>query len=653
MESPLRLKMYSQKLNNKQPMNNDDLFQVASDRLRLLNDHGLTERFGKLSMGNEMGNNNTSAIKEEDNLSEAEKRSLQEDTNETSIVKDVMEKSSIDITKPGKDTWKDEGHAEDVKEKTQPTTTDEAKDEDTQAKAKGFASNHTTRVLENDSMERDSDASDVNIENQTPPTAEAESVQEKAATLVSEDATTELGKVIQEADSHEDCMKENMNMIPTDEAKDVLEEEAKDFQEELTGLNSNNTESMLKNDLLGEDTCKNDMNMENKMHPTAEVEDVQEKATGMTSHHSRSSLENDLLEGDAPEDDVNINHQKDPKVENKFDQLHLEARLDFDDKTSEFEDKPHEDKQDASEVNPSANGIDVQEKAIISASDAPLKLTNPFEGSGDEITEVRQPEKFPSNGSVESKGGISEILSSFSLEGTEEYENQEACLREHLLVTCNHYLNNEHSIQQGDEITEVRQLEKSPNDRSVEAEGGNSESLSISSAGDTEEYVKQGDTCAREHMLITDNHDLNNEPSIQQGGEITDFRQPKKSPKDEPVEAKGGNSENPSSSSFEDTEEYEKQEETCSREHLLVTYNHQLNNEPSVQQGDEVTELSQPENSRNDGSVEAEGGNSESLTSSSLEDTEEYEKQEESSLREHVLVTYIHHLNNDPPIQQG
>jgi len=48
-------------------------------------------------------------------------------------------------------------------------------------------------------------------------------------------------------------------------------------------------------------------------------------------------------------------------------------------------------------------------------------------------------------------------------------------------------------------------------------EGGNLESLSSSSLEDTEEYVKLEETCVREHMLVTDNHDLNNDPSIQQG----------------------------------------------------------------------------------------------------------------------------------------
>ncbi|KAL9319452.1 hypothetical protein ACSQ67_015969 [Phaseolus vulgaris] len=520
-------------------------------------------------MGNEMGNNNTSAIKEEDNFSESQKKGFQEDTNETSIA-NVVKKASIDITnEPGKD---------------------EANDEDSQEKTTGFASNHTKRVLENDSMKGDTRASDVNMENQTPRTAEAEVVQEKAAAaLVSEDTTTELEKVTLQEDSHEDYMKENMQMIPSDEGKDVQEEEAKAFQEEVTGLDSNNTKSWLKNDVLGEDTCKNDMNMENITHPTSEVEDVQEKDTGITSNYSRSSLENDLLEGDDPEDDTNVNHEKHKTVEEKFDELHIETRLDFDDETSEFDDKTQEDKQDAIVVNPTANGIDVQGKNIISASDAALKLTNSLEGSGDEITELRQPENSPNDGSVEAGGGKSEILSSFSLESSEEYEKQETCLREHLIETCNHHLSNEPSIPQGDEITEVRH----PDNRSVVTEGGNLESLSSSSSlEDTEEYVKLEETCVREHMLVTDNHVLNNDPSIQQGDEEAEVRQHDSS-KVGSVEAEGRNSESLSSSSLEGTEEYEKQEESCLREEILLTCNHHLDNEPPILQAyeEEMTVL--------------------------------------------------------------
>lgn len=56
--------------------------------------------------------------------------------------------------------------------------------------------------------------------------------------------------------------------------------------------------------------------------------------------------------------------------------------MDFDDKTSEFEDKPQEDKQDENEVNPIANGIDVQGKTTILGPDDPLNLTNALEGAG-------------------------------------------------------------------------------------------------------------------------------------------------------------------------------------------------------------------------------------------------------------------------------
>ncbi|RDY01183.1 hypothetical protein CR513_15527, partial [Mucuna pruriens] len=223
-------------------------------------------------------------------------------------------------------------------------------------------------------------------------------------------------------------------MTPTAEAKDV--------QEEAAGLKSNHAASILENDLLGEDTCKSDMNVENKMHPTNEVEDVQEKDTGMNSDYTRSSLENDLLKGDAHEDSVNVDHHKHQTVEGKDDPI--AAGLDFSDKTSEFEDKFQEDKQDA-------NGTDVQGKTTISASDDPLNLTNSFEGAGDEITEVRQPQNSPNAGPVEA-------------EGTKEYEKQEeSCLREHLLVTYNHHLNNEPSIQQGNKVVTLNAVNMSNN----------------------------------------------------------------------------------------------------------------------------------------------------------------------------------------------
>ncbi|XP_029127299.1 uncharacterized protein LOC114915942 isoform X2 [Cajanus cajan] len=576
-------------------------------------------------MGNEMGNNNTSAIKEEDNISEAERKTFQEDTSElangvsqdihagndkeenqnipTSIAKDVMEKASSGITNElGPDTWQEDGHSEDVKGKTQTIATDEAKDDDTHEKAIWFASNHTTSMLENDSMEGDTHAVDVNMENQMLPTAEAEDIQEKAegvvsedaatelgkfglqedshacdknmenqmlptaeaegvqakaSGVVSEDATTELGKVTLQEDSHADDVKDKMDMIPTDEARDVQEkaagvisedataeiervtlqedsqvdgvkekmemvptDEAKDVQEEASVLNPNNTASIFENDLLGEDTSKSDMNVENKMHPASEFEDVQEKATGMASDCTRISFENDLLKRDNHENDGIVDHQKHQTVEGKDD--HVAARLDFDDKTSEFEDKLQEDKQDGNVVIPVDIGIDDEGTTTISVSDDPLNLTSSFEGAGDEITEVRQSEKSPNAGLVEAEDENSESLSKSSLEGTEEHEKQEeSCLIEHLVVTYNHHLDNEPSIQQGDEITEVSQPEKSPNAGPVEAEDGNSENLSSSSLEGTEEYEKQEESCLREHQLVAYNHHLNNEPSIQHDEEET------------------------------------------------------------------------------------------------------------------------------------
>ncbi|KAK7345920.1 hypothetical protein VNO77_16536 [Canavalia gladiata] len=422
-------------------------------------------------MGNEMGNNNTSAIKEEDNISEAEKKTNLEDTSDlangispyahadsgkeenqnipTTIANNAMEKASKDsndITNElGKDTKQEDGHTDDVKGKTQLVTTTEAKDEDAQEKAILFGSNHIISMLENGSVEEDTHASDVNMENQKCSIVEAEGVQENDIGLASEDKTTELGKVTLQEDSHEDGVEEKIQMIPTTEARDV--------QEKATGLISNNTASILENGSLGGDTYESDKNMEDQMHPTVETENVQEKAIEMASDYPRSSPGNDSFEGDAHEDDVNVDHQRHQAAEGKDDQI--EARLDFGDKTSEFEDK-----QAGNVVIPIADGTDVHGKTTISASEDPLNLSNAFEGAGDEITEVREPEKSQNAESVEAEGKISESLSSSSLEGTEEYEKQEEpCLGKHISVTYNHHhLNNEPSIKQDEEETTVLTL---------------------------------------------------------------------------------------------------------------------------------------------------------------------------------------------------
>jgi hypothetical protein len=52
------------------------------------------------------------------------------------------------------------------------------------------------------SLEEDTHASDISMENQIHPKAKEEYVEEKAIGLDSEDATTELGKVSMQEESH-------------------------------------------------------------------------------------------------------------------------------------------------------------------------------------------------------------------------------------------------------------------------------------------------------------------------------------------------------------------------------------------------------------------------------------------------------------------
>ncbi|XP_027189751.1 uncharacterized protein [Cicer arietinum] len=388
-------------------------------------------------MGNEMGNNNTSAIKEEDNISEADKKNLLEDTSELaneisqdvyedcvkeenhnipiSLAKDVMEKdsnTSSDITiELGKDIAQEDGHEDDSKEKIQTILIDEANDADEKA-ALFDSKNNTTNMLESDSLD-DTYASDINMENEMHTKAEEEDVGENVTELASEDATTELGKVSQQEESRGDDAKVETQMIPEDEAKDVEEKD--------TGLISHDIESKLENDSLEGVTHERDMNMENQMHQTNEAEDVEEKAT-------ISSLKSDLLKG---KDDQEV-----------------AAGLDYDDKKSELEveDKSQEEKQDENMIIPFTNDIDDQGNTTILAFYDPLNLRNSFVGEGEEMNGVAQPEKSPHAESVE--GENCESLSSSSLEGSEECVKQEkSCLRKNPSLTYNHYLNYESSIK--------------------------------------------------------------------------------------------------------------------------------------------------------------------------------------------------------------
>ncbi|XP_019450674.1 PREDICTED: dentin sialophosphoprotein-like [Lupinus angustifolius] len=417
-------------------------------------------------MGNEMGNNNTSTIKEEDNISEAEKKTLSQDTSEvengvsedvdadsankeiqptlTSIGKDdaienAAEASNDATTEPGKDTWKEDNHADDVKGNIQTVSTAESKD--VQENDTYFASRNTSM----NSFEGDTRASDTSMKNQMHPTTEAEYVQEKHTILASDCSAIENEEDTLHADIYADDVKEKIHMIPTDEAKDV--------EEEATEIISKNTESMLENDSLEGDTNSSNVSMENQMHPESEAEDedVPEKPTGLDSEYYTISLfRKDLLKGDiAYADDNNVDHEKQPTPDGKDDQ-EIASKLGFDDKTSESQDQPQEDKQDADVVILMANGIDVQGKDTILASDDLLNSRTCFDGTVHVIPEGRQPEKSLNTGPVDAEDENHEMLSSFSLEGSEEHEKRnKSCLTKPLLITHDLLDNNEPSIKQG------------------------------------------------------------------------------------------------------------------------------------------------------------------------------------------------------------
>ncbi|KAE9617645.1 hypothetical protein Lal_00018503 [Lupinus albus] len=397
-------------------------------------------------MGNEMGNNNTSVIKEEDNISEAEKKTLSQDTSEVENgVSQNVDADSVNkeiqpvLTSIGKNA------IENAAEASNDATTEPGKDT-------YFASSNTSM----NSFEGDTRASDTSMENQMHPTTEAEHVQEKHTVLATDCSAIENGKVTLHDDIHVDDLKEKIHMISTADGNDV--------KEEATGLIFNNTASMLDNDSLEGDTNSNNMSMENQMHPEseaeAEAEDVQEKPTGLDSEYYTISLfGKDLLKGDdAHADDNNVDHEKQSTADGKDDQ-EITSKLGFDDKTSESQHKPQEVKHVAYVVIPMANGVEVQGKDTILVSDDLLNFTTSFDGAVHDITEDIQPEKSPNTGSVECEGENHEILSSSSLEGSEECENRsESCLTKPLLITYDLLYNDEPSIKQVNEETTVLTL---------------------------------------------------------------------------------------------------------------------------------------------------------------------------------------------------
>ncbi|CAI8585297.1 unnamed protein product [Vicia faba] len=137
-------------------------------------------RFGNLSMGKEMGNNNTSAIKEEDNTSEVDNKKLVEDTSEHANQMLREENKKVPTSSLTKDIQQDVHDADgDVKgKKTQTISIAEA-----------------------------NVAYEINLKNQMHPKAEVKNVKEKA--------TTELGQVVMQEEIRGGGVEEKTKSIST------------------------------------------------------------------------------------------------------------------------------------------------------------------------------------------------------------------------------------------------------------------------------------------------------------------------------------------------------------------------------------------------------------------------------------------------------
>jgi hypothetical protein len=306
---------------------------------------------------------------EEDNISEVDKKNSLEDTkhaNEisqeenqnlsTSLSKDVVENGSNIYSDTTVEIGKDDHDADDnVEEKIQTISIVESND--AYEKASWFDSNNKASMIESDySLEEDTHASEINMENQMHPKSEEEDFKEKGIGLASEHVAMELGNVSMQEERCGDDVKDKSQMIPIDEAKDVEEKEA-------TRLVSYDIERKDENDSLeGGDTHESDINMENQMHPIDEAEDVEEKATsevgkvsmqeeccgddvneetrmilsdeakdeekgiGLVLHNVERKLENDSLEGDANESDISTENQMHQKSEDVKEKATIELR---------------------------------------------------------------------------------------------------------------------------------------------------------------------------------------------------------------------------------------------------------------------------------------------------------------------------------------
>ncbi|XP_028776422.1 uncharacterized protein LOC114733182 [Neltuma alba] len=397
----------------------------------------ILDGFGKLSMGNEMGNNNTtSALNEEANSSEAEKKTFNEEVRAESK----------------------EGESQKISA---------AKGSDDETKADGLASNDRNEPG-NETLKGDILGDGKKGENQTAPTSEARCQIEETA-MASDDAIVEPGKDTLEEDSHADDVKGPNQMIPTADNENV--------EEKARGLTTVESAIMLENDSPKSDTHGDVVIVESQMPPAVEVEDVLNDDRSLVSNDVPNELENAIEEGNACEDDKNGDHQNHPSTEE-----------------THYNDEPRENAMD-----PISRDSDGSGKATNLSSDDQANVKDSFSDSGNQITEIIQLEMYPNAGMADKGAENCKTLSEFSLKSTEEYDGQIDLCKDQP-VAYDHHLDEESSIKQEEENTVVStsndvELQESSQIHSLHVEFGEvleepslqgSESLKRSDLSDTD-----------------------------------------------------------------------------------------------------------------------------------------------------------------------
>ncbi|XP_045803169.1 dentin sialophosphoprotein-like isoform X3 [Trifolium pratense] len=604
-------------------------------------------------MGKEMGNNNTSAIKEEDNISEADKKNLLEDTSEhaneisqkenqnltTSLSKDVVENGSNIYSDTTIELGKDGHDADDnVEEKIQTISIAESNDADEKAS-----------MIESDySLEEDTHASEINMENQMHQKSEEEVFKEKSIGLASEHATMELGNVSVQEERCGDDVKDESQMIPIAEAKDVEEKEA-------TRLVSHDIESKNENNSLEEgDTHESEINMENQMHPidedveekaTTEVgkvsmqeeccgddvnektqmilideaKDVEEKGIKLVSHNVERKVENDSLEGDANESDINMENQMHPKPEEEG----VEEKA-----TTELGKVSMQEECRGDEVK------DVEEKATgLTSHNISSKLENDtLEGDANvsDISMENQMHRKSEDGkekattergkvSMQEEGRSDDVKEKIQMIPTDEAKHVEEKVTG--LISYNVESKPENDTLEGDNHESDINMENQmhPID---ETEGVEEKAIVM---------VSDHTRSSLQNDLLKDKDDLEIAAGLSYDGETSEL---------EDEDKKDGNTIIP----FMNGIDFQGKTTILASDDPLFLRN------SFGGEGEEMVQVIQPEKSPYSESVE--GENCESLPSSSFESNEEYEKQEDSCLRRNPSVTYNHNLNDESSIKQ-